>query len=916
MTKWYKLLLFTIIFSAAAFAQQYTISGVVESTTTGEKLFGANLVIKGTTQGTTTDENGRYSLGVAAGNYTIVCSYIGYKKEEKEISVKADVTLNFSLRDYQFTLNIEVIADRAKDRETPVAFTDLDKRDIENRLGSRDIPLVLSTTPSVYATDNGGGSGDSRINVRGFNQRNIAIMINGVPINDMENGWVYWSNWDGIGDATSSIQVQRGLSAVNLATPSVGGTMNVITDPTKARSGVFYKNEVGSGNFFKQTLFANSGLINNKFALSLGGVRKTGEGLVDKTWTDAWAYYLGSAYQLNDNNRIELYAMGAPQRHGQRSYRLNAAAFSHDYARNELGYTDAELNDPKLSEQSLLYNSNWNSVDPNYTGNQYWDGSKADRYASTYIMERENYYHKPIINLNWYSQLADQLSLYTTAYWSGGVGGGSSPGSGMAYDRTLQQQVIDWNQTILNNQNNIDTLYDGRITSVSRAVHRNSVNKQWTYGLISKAFYKFSENFTGSFGIDGRIAEVDHYREIRDLLGGKYYISSDNEFDTTPAQKLKGLGDRIAYDFTNTIKWLGAYVQGEYTQVQWTLYGTGGFSMIKYSNENHFKMGPDGGYLTLDPDAITGYQFKGGASYRLTTAVDIYANGGYINRVPILDQVMDDQNGILVKNPDNEKILSFEGGVNTRFLNDMVYIKANYYYTNWKDRGVTRGVVNTDQTDGLVRLSGVNSLHTGLEFEAGIQPVRFVRLDLAASFGNWKYTDDVTGTYSTTEEGNSEVVTYNFYLKDVKVGDAPQTQVAAALTLIPFNELQVQFDWMHNGNYYADFDPFSRTQTYFSGEQSWKVPDYDVFNLHFNYALPIEVAGAKVSLFGHIFNLFDAVFVQDATDDSQYNGYYANNPDRNGDGRLNNLDGMHTADDAEVFLSIPRTFNLGFSVAL
>ena len=68
-------------------------------------------------------------------------------------------------------------------------------------------------------------------------------MINGVPQNDMENGWVYWSNWDGVGDATSSIQVQRGLSAVNLATPSIGGTMNIITDPTSFEKGgpTFFK---------------------------------------------------------------------------------------------------------------------------------------------------------------------------------------------------------------------------------------------------------------------------------------------------------------------------------------------------------------------------------------------------------------------------------------------------------------------------------------------------------------------------------------------------------------------------------------------------------------------------------------------------------------------------------------------------
>ena len=139
------------------------------------------------------------------------------------------------------------------DETTPVAYTTVDKKEMEIRLGSQDIPMILNTTPSVYATQQGGGAGDARINVRGFNQRNVAVMINGVPQNDMENGWVYWSNWDGVGDATSSIQMQRGLSAVNLATPSIGGTMNIITDPAAHEKGGKFKQEVGEGGFLKTT---------------------------------------------------------------------------------------------------------------------------------------------------------------------------------------------------------------------------------------------------------------------------------------------------------------------------------------------------------------------------------------------------------------------------------------------------------------------------------------------------------------------------------------------------------------------------------------------------------------------------------------------------------------------------------------
>ena len=115
---------------------------------------------------------------------------------------------------------LEVLASRA-DETSPVAYTNVSKEEMEVRLGSQDIPMILNTTPSVYATQQGGGAGDARINVRGFNQRNVAVMINGVPQNDMENGWVYWSNWSGLDAVTSNIQVQRGLGASSMAAAAI-----------------------------------------------------------------------------------------------------------------------------------------------------------------------------------------------------------------------------------------------------------------------------------------------------------------------------------------------------------------------------------------------------------------------------------------------------------------------------------------------------------------------------------------------------------------------------------------------------------------------------------------------------------------------------------------------------------------------
>lgn len=121
------------------------------------------------------------------------------------------------------------IRDVARDRQTPVAVSTIKATEIQEKLGSQEFPEILKSTPSVYTTKQGGGFGDSRINIRGFDQRNTAVMINGMPINDMENGWVYWSNWAGLSDVTSAMQVQRGLGSSKLAISSVGGTINVIT---------------------------------------------------------------------------------------------------------------------------------------------------------------------------------------------------------------------------------------------------------------------------------------------------------------------------------------------------------------------------------------------------------------------------------------------------------------------------------------------------------------------------------------------------------------------------------------------------------------------------------------------------------------------------------------------------------------
>ena len=396
------LILASLLIAGSVYAQN-TISGVVTDAESGLSLPGATVIIAGTVTGTATDSDGFYVISdLSPGTYALEVSFVGYETVFQSIVLQdADVTFDFALQASSQALEaLELFASRALNRQTPVAYSNIEKLQVERELGSRDVPLVLNTTPSVYSTAQGGGAGDARVNVRGFNQRNVAVMINGVPVNDMENGWVYWSNWDGVGDATTSIQLQRGLSAVNLATPSIGGTLNILTDPAANRRRVMAKQEFGNDGFLKSTVSASTGLIDNRFAFTVSGVRKSGNGYYDGTWTDAWAYYAAAAWNINERHRIDFYAVGAPQRHGQNLYRQNIAAYDHDYAR-EVFEADG-LDQSTIAEILQTYpeggrrwNQNVSPVSSSYTNEQHNGFGTVRRNSQDIINERENFFHKP-----------------------------------------------------------------------------------------------------------------------------------------------------------------------------------------------------------------------------------------------------------------------------------------------------------------------------------------------------------------------------------------------------------------------------------------------------------------------------------------------------------------------------------------
>jgi outer membrane receptor for Fe3+-dicitrate len=351
-----------------------------------------------------------------------------------QVGMDTDTTREQSIKE------VRVISNYGKDRKTPVAMSTVNAKQISEVYGgSAELPEVLKLTPGVYATKTGGGVGDSRINIRGFDQRNIAVTINGIPVNDMENGWVYWSNWAGLGDAVSTIQVQRGLGASKLAINSVGGTMNIITKTTDAKAGASVMTSVTDYGQYKIMGYASTGLMDNGFALTTVLSKTAGNSYVDGTWIDGYSYFFTLAKQVNDKHRLVLTGIGAPQSHGQRS--------------------------------SGLTPGQYDTLDRRFNGDiGYFDNGDL-------FNDRVNYYHKPQFSLNHYWNASEKTTVSSSLYYSIGHGGGSGR-LGSSYART-DEGLLDIQAAYDYNVANPDVTNGG-----VKYAQRNSVNNHYWTGLV------------------------------------------------------------------------------------------------------------------------------------------------------------------------------------------------------------------------------------------------------------------------------------------------------------------------------------------------------------------------------------------------------------------------------------------------
>ena len=814
------------LFSLASFAKG-TIKGKVIDSRTNEALVGATVAIQGTTIGISSNLDGTFTLEAPAGNQVVAFSFIGYIPVTKNVTVVDGQVQDLGIIKLE-TSNVGldeilVVSSFAKDRQTPVSVTTVSPLTIEEKLGTQEFPEILKTTPSIYATKDNGGYGDGRVTLRGFDTYNVGVLINGIPVNDMESGMVYWSDWASLSDITQTIQVQRGLGASKLGLSSVGGTINIITRSTDAKKGGSFYTGIGDDGYRKEAFSVSTGLLDNGWAITLFGVHTFGNGYVDGTNFDAYNYFGNVSKQINAKNMISFTIFGAPQVHNQRGNEHTI-----EWYRNQRDGVKAS------SDYGI------------YQGKQFGGGYGY------------NYYNKPQASLNYYWNINENTLWSNVLYASIGTGGGRRIAGneanwlGVNYNtgedypeiKRTPSGLLDFEAVAQANQASLEG---------SQAVIGAAVNNHKWYGLLSTLTTKW-KGLDWTMGFDGRYYKGDHYEEVMDLLGGKFFI--DNSNINNPNAKLK-VGDYYGYHDDGEVMWGGLFLQGEYTSDKVSGFASAALADKSYRRYDYFLYVPENqvsSWFNFRP-----WNLKAGLNYNFSAKQNLYVNAGYIKREPIFNNAFLNYTNVKNSSVKYEKIITAEAGYG--FKARAFTAKVDYYWTNWLDKALVKSLGQS----GFANIPGINTLHQGLEAEITYKPINQVTFKGMLSLGDWIWQKNVT--YTQYDQNQNIVGTYNAYIKGIHVGNAAQTTASLSGDFEVVPQLHIGFDYLYLAKNYADFNVVNRTTAPAAGESapdSWQLPNVGLVDMNLKYNF--KIGGLNAILFGKVNNLLNTEYVADATD--------------------------------------------------
>ncbi len=835
MNRQFRVLLFLLVLSFSAAAQS-VISGKVIDSSTSLPVDGVNVFNPLNSSGTITNSFGEFTMTIDESTKALVFTALGYQSLTISIDSLKDKLKPFEIALAQQPYSLGEITIRGgvtAKSNNPVSISNISSKTISKELGERPLPLVMQFTPGVYSVRSGGGSGDARLTIRGFQQEDLMLMLNGIPVSSEENGLVYWSNWIGLSYAASDIQIQKSAGLSNSSIFSVGGSVNFITkNPDNHKSTIINTGVTSYGNY-TASLLLNSGLMDNGWNTTALFSFETGTGYVDATDVKSMAYYLSATKKINNKQTITIDLIGAPQRHGQRTLKLT----------NE-----------EVEKHGLKYNKDWGG----------FEGQQKN--ASV------NFYHNPFLSINHDYLINKTNSVTTSLYVQGGYGGGQwsesfnyAP-SVFSYRDDAGQ--IDWDAIYSNNANNTDeyTLANGEtVTGYSINVQTNYLASHIKAGVISDYEHYFNDNLRVIAGVHYKYFNSCVREKIDDLLGGEFFIEDYawSLAGVAGRNEIKTVGDIIRTDNGSIINYVSLYSRLIYNNSRLNAVLLAGVNNNWYQRIDRFNYIDN---TKSDVVSLAGYNIRSGASYKITEYSNVFINGAYISRTPYFKFVFGNYNNNVVRDIENEQITSAEAGYN--YSVSRFNAKASVYYTERHNVSMLTNehIQLEDNTQTRAMINGLNSVNTGFEAEISAKVTDFVSLGGMLSLGDFKWTNNVEA--KLLNDNNVVVDTVNVYVKGIYTGGTAQQQYGIFGELEVFEGVKLKAEYIYLGGMYADFDPTTRNDPA-DMAQPYRIPDYGFLNVYLNIPFNLRNTFAQFQLNGYnVLNDTYIVMGEDGADHS------------------------------------------------
>lgn len=813
-----------LICSISLLAQNaFTIRGTIQDAETKRPLEGAYITFDGTDRQGISDSQGNFVIfNVPSGNYIMSVGLTNY----------VPVSLNVKVQNANLDLGIvQLLAQpdqTAIIKEDFIPTISLSDEDLDQLTSNQNISGVLTASRDVFVSAAAFTFGPARFRIRGLDSENTLVFLNGIPVNKLENGRVFWNAWGGLNEVTRFRDADIGLGAMPYTFGGVGGATTIDTRASAFRK-QFSVSYANSNRTYRHRLMStySTGLLKGGWAFTLSGSRRwADEGYIDGTFYDAWAYFLSADKKFGNNHTLNLTAFDAPIRRGrstsstQEMYDLAGT----NYYNPLWGYQNGKVRNSSVAHTNQ----------PMFILRHDW---KIGNTGSLTTAISYQFGENGTTRLDWFDAPDPRPDYYRYL---------------PSYLREVGDEAADFREEelILNEnmrQINWAQLYDVNRNSLlsekfAYLLGSNPPEGKWSQYIIEDqrsdsrdaSFYTnyqniFSDRFTFHAGAGYQIQQVHEFKVIEDLLGGDYYVNVDRfavrdsvgnynaqQNDLNNPSEILREGDTWGYDYQMNIHRWDMWAQGTFTLPKLDIFLAGNVSGTNFWRTGNYRTGrfPDNSFGDSPSQDFLNYGLKGGLTYKLSGRHYLYANAAYLTRAPYVESVYvsprtRDQ---LIENPTSQKIYSGEAGYYLRSPN--VKGRASVYYAQFNDQiRILRFYNDLQRAFGNYVMSGVDQQHIGAELALDVKLIAGLNLTAVAAVGQYTYSDRAIGNIyqdNTADLGRS-VQNFTIYNKNYYVAGMPQQAYTLGL-----NYRSPKF-WFANVNVnffddiYIDFNPVRRT---------------------------------------------------------------------------------------------------------